>query len=108
MIEIKDNNNFNEKDNVKNKNNEQKKNMRRINKINWNNNLIITSVPNNNNKTNDDNRNIKTIKNKFLINKQSEDYSMNSKEEVNINKEKIININCEFPKLESNSTLLLT
>ena len=93
----------------------KKMNMRRINKINLNNiknmnnnNLLITSLPNNNNKTNDDSRNIKTIRNKFLINKQSEDYSVNSKEEENINIEKIININCEFPKLESNSTLLLT
>ena len=112
-IEIKNNNNFGK--DINNKNNEQKKNMRRINKINLNNiknmnnnNLLITSLPNNNNKTNDDSRNIKTIRNKFLINKQSEDYSVNSKEEENINKEKIININCEFPKLESNSTLLLT
>ena len=122
-------NSENKKDNIdfiynmdihKNKVIENKKmNMRRINKINLNNiknissnNLLITSVYNIN-KTNDDNRNIKTLRKKIYINNKEEiDDSTKSKDEDNkdnnINKEeKTINIYCEFPKLKSNSALLL-
>ena len=113
MIENINNNNLEKEKDTINNNNEPKKNIKRINKIKLNNiknmnnnNLLITSIPNNI-KNNDENRNIKTVRNKFLINKQSEDYSINSKEEEN-NKEKIININFEFPILKSNSTLSLT